>query len=296
MKHLVLIHGRSQQDQDPATLKKTWIATWKRGLDKNGLQIPIDESRIHFPYFGDAFRDLTQGMSVEEAAKIIVMGSRQDSKAETFYREVLQEYLEANGISSDEIEGNVQPADPMRIVEQGAQNWGWVQAVLRTLDDHNIGSATIISEVTNDVYQYITNPRIQGPVDAGVLKSFDKTIETVVVSHSLGTIVAYKLLQAFSHEGGWNIPLLVTLGSPLGIKAIRSHLRPINHPSCVGEWFNARDKNDVVALNPLDAEHFDVTPAIENKSDVHNHTDNKHGIEGYLDDKEVAKRIYDALQ
>ena len=58
------------------------------------------------------------------------------------------------------------------------------------------------------------------------------------------------------------------------------------------------DEGDVVALYPLDSNSFPldpVNPAIENKTNVHNHTDNRHGIEGYLDDRDVAQWIYDAL-
>jgi hypothetical protein len=36
--------------------------------------------------------------------------------------------------------------------------------------------------------------------------------------------------------------------------------------------------------------------SIENYSMVKNHTDNRHGIIGYLDDPSVAKRITDALK
>ncbi len=61
-------------------------------------------------------------------------------------------------------------------------------------------------------------------------------------------------------------------------------------------WFNALDPKDAVALHPLTPEYFAVTPAIENKTDVENTTDNRHGISGYLDDAEVARRIYDALR
>jgi hypothetical protein len=60
-------------------------------------------------------------------------------------------------------------------------------------------------------------------------------------------------------------------------------------------WFNAFDPRDAVALYPLDTEHFDVEPSIENKADVRNDTPNCHGISGYLSDKDVARRIYDAL-
>ncbi len=44
-----------------------------------------------------------------------------------------------------------------------------------------------------------------------------------------------------------------------------------------------------------DKDRFDITPAIENKTDVDNPTENRHGISGYLTDAVVAKRIYDAL-
>ncbi|PLC51106.1 hypothetical protein CR159_05815 [Pollutimonas subterranea] len=58
------------------------------------------------------------------------------------------------------------------------------------------------------------------------------------------------------------------------------------------------DERDVVALYPLNASHFPLEPAvpsIKNKQDVHNRTENRHGVSGYLDDKEVARQIYDAL-
>ena len=46
-----------------------------------------------------------------------------------------------------------------------------------------------------------------------------------------------------------------------------------------------------MALNSLDKIYFTIDPAvIENKDEVLNYTDNKLGIEGYLDDKIVAKR------
>ena len=55
------------------------------------------------------------------------------------------------------------------------------------------------------------------------------------------------------------------------------------------------EERDIVSLYALDETHFPVDPAIENKTDVDNFTENRHGIAGYLSDKVVAKRIYDAL-
>lgn len=120
-------------------------------------------------------------------------------------------------------------------------------------------------------------------------------VPTVVVAHSLGTVVAYNLLRRDGQAQRWQVPLFVTLGSPLAVKAIRAALAPIDHPACAAAWFNAMDERDVVALYPLTSDRFDVEPAILNKTDVQNHTANRHGISGYLDDAEVARRIHAAL-
>ncbi len=76
---------------------------------------------------------------------------------------------------------------------------------------------------------------------------------------------------------------------------IKEKLRPLERPAEVITWFNAYDPEDVVALHPLDAKHFPVTPEVENFDGVDNFTDNQHGIIGYLSDPTVARRIYDAL-
>jgi hypothetical protein len=80
------------------------------------------------------------------------------------------------------------------------------------------------------------------------------------------------------------------------MESVQTHLDPpLVRPGNPEAWLNARDPDDVVALFPLDGAHFHANPAVENKSDVDNTTDNKHGIDGYLDDAVVAARIYDAV-
>jgi hypothetical protein len=158
------------------------------------------------------------------------------------------------------------------------------------------GSGTAIALFTNDVYHYLYNDLIGGDIDGGVRKAIKAGVPTVVVAHSLGTVVAFRLLSRDGVERGWSAPLFVTLGSPLGVTAIHDTLMPVRHPECVGQWYNAMDLRDVVALYPLDKNSFDVAPAIENNTDVRNGTSNRHGIQGYLSDKDVARRIYEAVQ
>lgn len=91
------------------------------------------------------------------------------------------------------------------------------------------------------------------------------------------------------------VPLYITVGSPLGVRSIRDQLKPLKSPKPAKAWYNAYDERDLVALYPLDRDNFPVTPAITNDGKVKNHTDNRHGVVGYLDDPAVAKAIYDAL-
>ena len=76
---------------------------------------------------------------------------------------------------------------------------------------------------------------------------------------------------------------------------MRDQFRPLRSPPPVEAWYNAFDDRDVVALYPLDAANFPVQPSIENYGAVKNHTANRHGIVGYLDDPNVAKRILGAM-
>jgi hypothetical protein len=287
---LVFVHGRSQEYRDSASLKGAWIAALKEGLAKSGLDLPIPETSVRFPYYGQTLFDLVSDAA--HVAEVIVRGPGTDDAERQFNRAVLQEVQEVRGIPDDEVEAVL----GTEVVERGVLNWEWVQGILKVLDQHLPGgSAATVALATHDVYQYLRNPGIRDAIERGVRAAFTRRMPTVVVSHSLGTVVAFNLLRREGDVERWSVPLLVTLGSPLAITAIKTSLSPIEHPSCVRKWYNARDERDVVALYPLDKAHFDIDPAIENSAAVQNHTDNRHGISGYLDDKDVARRIYDAL-
>jgi len=57
-RQLVFVHGRAQQHKDASALKAEWLDALHDGLAKNGLRLPIAESDIRFPYYGDTLYDL----------------------------------------------------------------------------------------------------------------------------------------------------------------------------------------------------------------------------------------------
>lgn len=292
-RRLVFVHGRAQEFKDATAIKAEWVSTLAEGLAKNGLKLPIGESDIRFPYYGDTLYDLVKGVPPERVANVIVRGDNADDEEKDFISEVLRESARARGVTDNEVEAVLGRG----VIERGPLNWEWVQGILRAIDKHVPGgSGKALAIATRDVYQYLRNPGIRDEIESGVRAAFTPGIETVVVAHSLGTVVAYNLLKREGAAAGWNVPLFVTVGSPLAVTAIKRVLAPIGSPACVGKWFNAMDAVDVVSLYPLDAANFAIDPPIENKTDVKNQTENHHGIVGYLNDGEVAKKIFDALR
>jgi hypothetical protein len=100
----------------------------------------------------------------------------------------------------------------------------------------------------------------------------------VVVSHSLGTILAYDVLC----ERRRDVPLWVTAGSPLAVQEIQDLVTtPLRVPDGVDQWRNVADGRDLVALDRTIRPEY--TPA-ERIRDflVQNTSDNHHGIREYL--------------
>lgn len=301
-RQLVFVHGRAQEHKNAAALKKEWLEALDEGLRKSGLTLPIAEEDVRFPYYGDTLFDMVDGKSADEAAQVIVRGTAGDAEEARFTRAIMREIQ--NKLQERQEISTAEFADVtgQEVVDRGPLQWEWFQGFLRAVDRYvPYGSGSSIAVFTHDVYQYLKNSNIRETMDAGVASAMSSGVETVVVAHSLGTVVAYNLLRQQGHQRGWNCPLFVTVGSPLGIGEIRGTIRsfaPVRCPPCVKSWFNALDDRDVVALYPLDAARFPVDPAIPgiaNKLDVRNKTSNRHGIAGYLDDQEVARRIYDGL-
>jgi pimeloyl-ACP methyl ester carboxylesterase len=291
-RRLIFVHGRSQENKDASQLKAEWIAAWRKGLAQNGLDLPIAEADIRFPYYGQALYDLVQGRPQEEIANVIVRGHSVGEAEAMFVRSVILETQTRMGITDEQ----VRTAAGDVAIEKGVLNWEWVHSVLKALDKHVPGaSGASVAIATRDVYLYLKNPGFQRAIHAGILPAFEHDGETVVVAHSLGTVVAYNMLRSHGTSLEWNVPLFITLGSPLAVGAVKSALEPCDHPPCVSAWFNALDEGDVVALYPLDENHFPVEPPIENKTDVDNPTPNQHGITGYLSDPVVAARIHHTL-
>lgn len=116
----------------------------------------------------------------------------------------------------------------------------------------------------------------------------------VVVTHSLGTVIAYDVLreQRFANR---TVPLLVTLGSPLGYTEIQDVVtKPLQLPAPVRLWANFADPLDVIALDGSLADEFQEAPRIIDAR-VDNPAPNNHAACGYLGASRVRSTVTAAL-
>jgi hypothetical protein len=112
----------------------------------------------------------------------------------------------------------------------------------------------------------------------------------VVIAHSLGSIIAYDVLR----EAGpaRDIPLLVTVGSPLGVTEIQDLVTtPLRVPDGVTAWRNVADGRDLVALDRTIRPEY--APA-DRTTDflVVNDSENHHGIRQYLSTAPVRDAVH----
>lgn len=287
---ILFIHGRSQGKKSSDILREEWGAALARGLADAGLRLP-DGIASDYPFYGKTLDDFVDQAKLPKVSDIVSMGgSSGDPGFDSFTRSVLQEIESRGEISEEDVRAQMDPGS--EITEMGPQNWAWVRAFVRAVDARWPGfSGARINDFLTDVWLYLDKPAVQSAIDA-IIEAELTDEPTLVVSHSLGTVVAYNILR----KNKINLIGLMTLGSPLAIKAITAKLGLLENVA-PRRWVNAYDVADIVALNPLDSTHFPVAPKIANYGGVENTTGNHHGIggnppeRGYLLDAKILEQM-----
>ena len=113
----------------------------------------------------------------------------------------------------------------------------------------------------------------------------------VVLAHSLGTIVAYEALHRLEQP----LPLLITFGSPLGLRSIiRRRLRPqpLRSPGHLKRWVNVADRDDfIVSTLRLRTLFPDNDAVLERTRLVKNRNTNPHAAVEYLKHWETVEPL-----
>lgn len=310
MAAIILVHGIDNEQLTPDGVEAEWLPALAGGVRLAGRPDLADrlwpprsrsdalESRSAF--YGDLFRtrgqqgggldlrDLTteQAPLVEELAlewleRIVARsptGSREAAQAQ-FALDLARGpgKIEAQGF------GNVM----RQILKTLARN-SWIARVGPAIAERFVLAA--LAQAT----RYLSDELIRAQAQHRVLRIVEDDTR-IIIGHSLGSVVAFEC----AHRLSTPLPLLLTLGSPLGLRTIvTDRLRPPpSFPPMVGRWVNVADRDDVVAaeldLSPLFA--CDMPASSRFESDLVDNGSTPHSPVHYLGKIAVGRAVSEAL-
>lgn len=122
----------------------------------------------------------------------------------------------------------------------------------------------------------------------------------VVIAHSQGSMIAYDVL---SQMPDLDVPLFVTIGSPLGIREVQDELKRVHKvkklgvPACVARWLNVADAWDPVAADKKLSNDYEPKGAIHDEK-VRNLDSPRHphSGSGYLRTDIVRHAVREAVR
>lgn len=289
---LVYVHGRAQEGRKPADILEEWNAGLRESFDTAGIPFPSFR-KIRLPYYGDTLARLTHNRPATTAS-IAHRSLGPGESFDPFVANFIRKMAERDGLTDEDI-AEILIAENVAVTERGPLEWGWVHGLANYLErKHPWLRDPVLERIVADVKAYTDRPDVSDAVHAIVRPEIGAG-PSIVVSHSLGTVVAYWILAKILKKKT-KVRLFVTAGSPLGLDSIKSKIvpPPRNFPDGVAKWVNFTDKHDIVALTEkLDRSTF--LAKIKNFTDLDNGKD-PHSIARYLADPRLARQIQIAMR
>jgi len=247
-KTILFVHGRSFKPEKTA-LRSNWLGAIEHGIerDRKGKLAAFRKAKKEMVYYGDlsnAFLRLTgqkyrEEEDVESRTETLSalkgFGTNQFTKAA--YKKLpgkasYKEFLADVGAVT---------LGPLRLTE------GLVSVVAADMRQY----WNFDSEFGSNVRMTMVGP---------LKRAMDRGDKIMVVSHSLGTLIAYDTLWKFSRAGEYRpkysnkkIDAWITLGSPLGDETVKRNLKgagasgPRRYPGNIKRWENVSAEDDFIS-------------------------------------------------
>lgn len=260
MAEIVLVHGIDQQQKSADKLESAWLPALAGGVRDAGFADVADriwrnagkpgsiETRMAF--YGSLF--LVPGQQGDDPAEFT-------SEEAQFAQVLALEWLKraAGRASKRKVRetGEFELAYVTRQMgtEQGAGSV--VRGAIGSLGKiswfapFGMGFAErFVNRSLAQVTRYLTNDTIRSAALESVFKLIGPETK-ILIGHSLGSVIAYEAAHLMNKP----LPLLLTLGSPLGLQTIvyqRLRPQPPRFPPAVRRWVNIADRDDFIAAEP----------------------------------------------
>ena len=263
MAHVTFIHGISNKPE-----QKALAALWLTALcdEPSPLDLAAKGVSCEMVYWADvlyeaplAAEDGLEMVAAEEGVDLAGLAASADDNAEAAWISAMQQRL---GVTPDQHMGQDEG--------RGVPPEGTLSDGLERIPLPDFAKDAFLKHFLRDVHHYLFNvgfsprPGVEYKVQDEIRSRFIAALRRgaslepphVVISHSMGTVIAYDCLKRAA--GCPAVDAFITMGSPLGIDEIQDKLRPEwsqddGFPSerVRGKWINFFDRIDPVSrLNP----------------------------------------------
>jgi hypothetical protein len=257
---VILVHGIAQEQKAADTLEEEWLPDLAGGVRIAGFPDLADQLYrlrgtpngidTRMAFYGDLFRSHgQQGLTPAD------LTAPELALAEN----IATEYLERAAHRSTDPRTSKPATQELAYLKEGSGEAQGRGAVVRSA----INSLSrlrwfampakglierFVMRSLSQVTRYLSDDGVREKV-LGRVHDLIGPETQIIVGHSLGSVVAFEAAHLLKQP----LPLLVTMGSPLGLRTIvydnvRPH--PPTFPPLVQSWVNVADRDDVVAAEP----------------------------------------------
>jgi len=306
---IVLVHGIAQQQLSADSLEKDWIPALAGGVRKAGFLEIADriwrdrsgpsgiETRMAF--YGNLF--LPPDQQGSDSAEFT-------AEEEMWAEDLAKEWLERAATRASKprekrdaeaelayVRGEIgqEEAGPGKVVRKAIKSLGklrWFAPLGMAVAERFVIRA--LAQVT----RYLMDENIRHAALKSVLDLTGPDTK-VIIGHSLGSVVAYEAAHLVQHP----LPLLVTIGSPLGLDTIiypKLRPQPPTYPPKVLRWVNIADSDDFVAAEPDLTRFFSDGLPISGRFEGAHTVDNgaePHNADFYLTKAQLGRPVGETL-
>ncbi|MDD1796147.1 alpha/beta hydrolase [Enterovibrio sp. ZSDZ42] len=277
-KVIVLIHGRSNKPA-PVTLKDNWIEAIQEGLRANTSLTSLGDTKVEMAYYADLHYTSGPVNDIDNSEPYI------EAKPGSIKRYKKGFFDRIRNLSS-----------------------GWIEGVVDSVEEYSGVfsklARSVAKKLLRDLGKYYSQPDFRLSVNnrlEDILKKH-RDDEVILVSHSMGTIIAYEVLRDMG-KTGYQIDHLITMGSPLGMAAVQgnmlNHRNQLRTPSCVKRsWVNFSDPGDYVCIDTHLADDYtqnSTNIGVKDYLVCNDYPKNEHKSYGYLRTPEFSEHLASLL-
>ncbi|MEF1204614.1 lipase/acyltransferase domain-containing protein [Photobacterium damselae] len=272
-KRYIAIHGRS--NKPPAhILEDSWLRAINDGRKQTNQSL-INKSQFSMAYYADVFYQ--QPLYFDPEPYLPDIPTNHSPIPLAVDEEHLSEMMEQNKWRLDNL-----------FFESLLSEFGVYRAL-------NYLSKPLLRYWLTDVYRYFHDPAFALEIEKPLIRLLHqyRHHSITLISHSLGTVIAYNVLQKLAAQRttqDTTIDKWITLGSPLGLASVKAQLKrslqgSLAVPDNVSAWHNYSDKRDIVCIDGDLADDFaknNSGVSVQDFQVVNAYPGNPHKSYGYL--------------